>query len=67
MSIFDVLRHSFCGFDRFIAVILNGAGQALDQHFTDPRHLFRGRMDTEEIADAVPDGGNPPGHLVPQP
>ena len=24
-------------------------------------------MDTEEIADAVPDGGDPPGHLIPQP
>ena len=24
-------------------------------------------MNTEEIADAVPDGGDPPGHLIPQP
>ena len=63
----DTLCLAFGGFDRFISIVINGAGKTLDQHLTNPRHFLGGRMDAEEATDAVPDGGDPPGHLVPQP
>jgi hypothetical protein len=66
-NIVDVFTHGFGCLYGLTAVSVNGSRKTLDQHFTDPCHLIRGRVDTEEIANAVPNGTDPARHLIPQP
>ena len=63
----DVLAHSLGGFHRLTAVVLDGTGKALHQHFAYPGHFLGGRVDAEEAQDAVPDAGDPAGHFIPDP
>ena len=66
-NIVDVVAHTFRSFDSVFAVGIDGASEAVHQHLADPAHFFRRRCDTKEVANAVPNAGDPAGHLIPQP
>ena len=52
---------------RRFAVFVEGSGKTFNQHLTNPTHFSRGRMDSKEVADAVPDRRDPPADLIPEP
>ena len=53
------LRHVLGSVDGFIGVVVDRVSHALDQHLTDPSHLLRRRVYSEEILDPVPDSADP--------
>ena len=59
------LAHSSIGFYGLALVLLNADDCALDVHFGHPRHFCARGVDAEKVRNAVPNGGNPPGHFIP--
>ena len=62
-----LLAHAADSVYRLFAVLVHGSGESLDEHFAHPCHLRARGVDAEKVRNAVPNGGNPPGHFIPKP